>query len=119
MPGGLWHFFYAESGSDFFKEDPDVPQPDIVRNVGKRGSQAVWKDIARPQALKILARGQSFVELYCGAGDGVDEDARKDGYIFKRWLAKELPRFDLPLHTQSVDIWNMADREAAQQKAVR
>lgn len=110
MPNLLYGVFFSPNGSDFYKDEPDVPLPDAFRACGKRGSQAVWRDIARPQALKIVARAQGFVELFCGPG--VDDDARRDGYVFKRWLAKTLPNFDIPLHTPSVDIWNMADRES-------
>lgn len=113
MPGNLWDFFYDPSGSQFYKDEPDVPMPDKHRRVGKRGSQAVWNDIGRPQVLKILARAQSFVELYLGGG--VDEDAVKDGHVFKRWLKKELPRFGQPLHVQSEHLWYLADIEAAHQ----
>lgn len=109
MPGNLWAFFYAPNASDFYNDEVGVPMPDRYRRVGKIGTQAVWDDIPRHAVLKIFARAQSFVELYLGGG--VDEDAVKDGRVFKRWLSKELPRLDIQTYTTSDNLWIMADEE--------
>lgn len=84
MPGLIYHFFVSPLSSAFFKENPDIPEPNRDRVCGKRGTQVIWDDISEAQAKKIIDHIFGYYEVF--AGPGVDDEAHKDARSMKRWL---------------------------------